>query len=89
MAVTYHSVIQNFLEEHFDVKNQNLERCLYTRCGTEETFVFELPEWNGKRKTFVFVYDCGNFVECRTEYGTFSKYMFIAPWCDFMELLRP
>ena len=89
MTTIYRSVIQKFLDEHSDIRNQNLERCLYSRCDCEEKFVFECREWNGNKKTFVFVYDCGNFAECYTEYNTFGKYLLIAPWCDFMEVVRP
>lgn len=88
MATIYSSVIRKFLEEHSDIRNIDFANCLYTRCDCEETFVFECHEHKGMKKTFVFVYNCGNFAECRTEYDTFGKYLLIAPWCDFMELSR-
>lgn len=86
--ITCCSAICMFLEKHSDLKDCALKSGLYTRCGTEEIFVFECAEWKGKKKTFVFVYNCGNFVECRTEQDTFGNYLMVSPWCDFMELMR-
>ena len=82
------SAIYNFLDNHTDIKECHIERCLYVSQGCEEKFIFEQPCWNGKRKTFVFVYNCGHFVECHTEYDTFNKHLLSAPFYDSMEMIR-
>lgn len=88
MATVYNSIVRKFLEEHSDFKGLDIVSGLYTRCDTEEIFVFECAEWKGVKKTFVFIYDCGHFVECRTEQNTFGNYLMVSPWCCFMELVR-
>lgn len=84
----YRSIIKEFLENHRDIAEQNLERAMYIGDAVE-MFIFECREWKGVRKTFVFVYECGHFSECRTEYNTFNKYLFShAPDCHHLELME-
>ena len=81
------TVIQSFVDRHHELKEQEFERGLYVRIDTEEYFILECPEWKNQKKTFVFVYSCGHFCECHTEYNTFEKHLFsMVCNCDFMEL---
>ena len=83
----YRSIIKEFLENHPDLHGIDFSRKMHIHNGTMDMFIFELPEWKGRKKTSVFDYDCGQFYECRTEYDTFNKYLFsLATECDFMEL---
>lgn len=86
MATIYCSVIKNFLEKHRDLQDHDFKRGAYIRFGSEERFIFECREFKGMKKTFVFIYDCGIFSECHTEYNAFDKYLFsMVCECDFME----
>lgn len=80
------TVVENFIEEnkclfgHFEyVKG------LYIRQNMEELIVLECTRHNGKCKTFVISFQCGNMVEISTEFNTFNNYLNLVAESDHAE----
>ena len=80
------SVVNKFMEEHSQLfRGNQIVRGLYIRIDCVEIFVLEQREWKNQRNTFVFRFECGNFVSCNTEINTMEKYLLEIPNSDFAE----
>lgn len=69
------NIISKFIKDMPILKDIPVVRGLYIRDNTTEIFILECEEWKNQRKTFVFEFDCGYFVSCKTEVNTMEKYL--------------
>jgi len=63
-----------------------IKRGLGVANYTTETFVIECH--NGHNKVFVFVFEGGELVECRTERGTFNNYLILIPTSEAADFIN-
>lgn len=69
------SIIHNFIKEQSMLSDAHIVRGLYLGTGCTQLFILERREWKNQRTTFVFEFDCGHFVSCKTEINTMEKYL--------------
>ena len=80
--------VKKFVDTHYDFFDGDLlTRGLYIRFDTSELFVIERKAWKDKRDTFVFEFNCGCFVSCRTEINTMEKYILEIHKSDYAEYI--
>lgn len=70
--------INNFSKKYPELDHMGIVRCLYVQEDTHETFVIEC-EHARRNNTFIFVYDCGELSEIRSEHNTFGLYFSLIP----------
>ena len=79
------NIIHDFVKKQDILKDAFIVRGLYLRTGCTELFILECREWKNQRTTFVFDFDCGYFVSCKTETNTMEKYLMDIPNADHAE----
>jgi hypothetical protein len=79
------NVINRFIGEMPMFKDVSIVRGLYLRMDCTELFILESREWKNQRRTFVFEFDCGHFVSCKTEINTMEKYLMDVPNAHYVE----
>lgn len=65
-----------------------VSRCLNINTGMEELYVLECAEYKGKRRTYIFRFDCGELWECKTEINTFENYLVLIPTSTYTEYIN-
>ncbi len=73
------NIIGDFVKKQEILKDTPIVRGLYIRMCCTELFILEEREWKNQRRTFVFEFDCGHFVSCKTEVNTMEKYLVDIP----------
>ncbi len=70
------TIIKNFMDEHKTFfEDSNITRGLYIFSNeSHEMYIIERNSYR-KNEVFVFEFDCGNFISCRTETDTMNKYL--------------
>lgn len=69
------NIVNDFIKKQEILKDIPIIRGLYIRSNTTELFILECEEWKNQRRTFVFEFDCGYFLSCKTETNTMEKYL--------------
>lgn len=80
--------INRFIGEMRMFRDIPIVRGLYLRMDCTELFILESREWKNQRRTFVFEFDCGHFVSCKTETNTMEKYLMDVYKADHAEFVH-